>query len=38
MAYRTVHALVLQFTGSATPPDVHLTSFYVTFLPGLSPC
>ena len=23
-----------QFTGSATPPDVHLTSFYVRVLPG----
>ena len=28
-------ALALQFTGSATPPDVHLTSFYVGVLPGL---
>ena len=37
MAYRTVHALALQFTGSATPPEVHLTSFYVEVLPGLPP-
>ena len=31
-----MHALALQFTGSATPPDVHLTSFYVHVgvLPG----
>ena len=27
--------LALQFTGSATPPEVHLTSFYVEVLPGL---
>jgi len=27
VAYHAVHALVLQFTRSATPPDVHLTSF-----------
>ena len=25
----------LQFTGSATPPYVHLTSFYIGILPGL---
>ena len=29
VAYRAVHALALQFTRSATPPDVHLASFYV---------
>ena len=27
--------LALQFTISATPPDVHLTSFYVGVVPGL---
>ena len=27
----------MQLTGSATPPDVHLTSFYVGVLPGLPP-
>ena len=29
MAYRVMHVLALQFTGSATPPNVHLTSFFV---------
>ena len=29
--------LCMQLTGSATPPDVHLTSFYVQVLPGLPP-
>ena len=29
--------LCMQLTGSATPPDVHLTSFYVRVLPGLPP-
>ena len=29
--------ITLQFTGSATPPDIHLTSFYVGVLPGLPP-
>ena len=29
--------LALQFTGSVTPPNVHLTSFYVGVLPGLPP-
>ena len=32
-----MHALGLQFTRGATPPDVHLTSFYVGVLPGLPP-
>ena len=27
--------IALQFTGNATPPDVHLMSFYVQVLPGL---
>ena len=35
MAYHAVHALALKFTGSATPLDVHLTSFYTGVLPGL---
>jgi len=26
MAYRSMPALALQFTGSAMPPDIHLTS------------
>ena len=30
--------LCMQLTGSAMPPDVHLTSFYVGVLPGLPPC
>ena len=29
--------LCMQLTGSATPPDVHLTSFYVRVLPSLPP-
>jgi len=29
--------LCMQLTGSATPPDVHLTSFYIGVLPGLPP-
>jgi len=29
--------MTLQFTGSATPPNVYLTSFYVGVLPGLPP-
>ena len=37
VAYRVVHALALQFTGSATLPNIHLTSFYVGVLPGLPP-
>jgi len=37
VAYRAVHTLALQFTGSATPPNVYLTSFYVGVLPGLPP-
>ena len=36
MAYHAVHALALQFPGSATPPDVHLTSFYVGVLHHIS--
>ena len=32
------HAYItLRFTGSATPPDIHLTLFYVGVLPGLPP-
>ena len=31
------HALALRFTGSATPPNIHLTSFYVGVLPGPPP-
>ena len=37
VAYCAVHALALQFTRSATPPDVYLTSFYEGVLPGLPP-
>ena len=33
-----MHTLALQFTGSATPPNVFLTSFYIGVLPGLPPC
>ena len=29
-----MHTLALQFTGSAMPPNVYLTSFYVGVLPG----
>ena len=36
MAYHAMHALALQFSGSATPPDVHLTSFYVGVLHPLA--
>ena len=32
-----VHSLALQFTGSATPPNVYLASFYVGVLLGLPP-
>ena len=35
LSYRT--CITLQFTGSATPPDFHLKSFYVGVLPGLPP-
>ena len=31
------NTLAMQFTGSATPLDVHLMSFYVEVLPGLPP-
>ena len=31
------NTLAMQFTGSATPPNVYLTSFYVEVLPGLPP-
>ena len=34
VAYRVV---ALQFTGSATPPNVYLMSLYVGVLPGLPP-
>ena len=37
VAYCVVHALALQFTGSGTLPNIHLTSFYVGVLPGLPP-
>ena len=37
VAYRAVHALALQFTGSAMPPDIHLMLFYVGVLPGFPP-
>ena len=30
-----MHVIALQFTGSATPPNVYLTSFYVGVLPVL---
>ena len=37
LAYCAVHALALQFTGSAIPPNVYLMLFYIGVLPGLPP-
>ena len=33
----TMRAYALQFAKSATPPNIHLTSFYVGVLLGLPP-